>query len=625
MKLRKDFFEIFLKNWERQNELDALLTDPSVEINDSVLHNRSVELKKMFNENNEMIQELEEKLRNVSACPLTKEENQFLYEGLLSLYYEDCDDLHLAGLLLNYLINHYETTDEISRLVILYAVRLYYNVEILFRLTGKCNQDMLIGDFRKVVGFTSEYSRLTTEARRKIYVAYYNYCVVYVDLEIISVNSSCQTIKEMMALWNSDIAQSLDKDDEGIKDIPDRCIKEWLEFYRFLDDATPETMEFFHEMTEKVYSSEKEKGKEDYEISYETYGGHVASMTLKNEISPLEGFRLLRDYYEKRRDFLKHNHEDNSSKLVTMSFEYMDYLYFYTNTPQILVEWINKYHIPYEDYLPIGKLILKDIHIMWKELYDNLPASFMDWFIIKVCLMVISLESDVNAQLEWLEKFLVKRDIPTYIHSSMVADLAKLIAEDIMEYEPEIFVGTWGYTLHDVIQNKEAILNFITLSAKFHDIGKTRIGVVINTQTRKIDDYEFKIIKTHPSEGAGLLAKVPILRKFSDVIIGHHKSYDGLSGYPASFDNTKSEVRTVIDLITICDCLDAATDNLGRNYSTAKTAKTVIGEIYHGRGTRYNPRLAEYLVASDELVRRIEDLTTTKRVEKYRTILRKMD
>lgn len=41
-------------------------------------------------------------------------------------------------------------------------------------------------------------------------------------------------------------------------------------------------------------------------------------------------------------------------------------------------------------------------------------------------------------------------------------------------------------------------------------------------------------------------------------------------GYPADFDNTASKDRFLIELIHISDCLDAATDFVGRSYKMAR-------------------------------------------------------
>lgn len=56
-------------------------------------------------------------------------------------------------------------------------------------------------------------------------------------------------------------------------------------------------------------------------------------------------------------------------------------------------------------------------------------------------------------------------------------------------------------------------------------------------------------------------------------------------GYPADFDNTASKDRFLIELIHISDCLDAATDFVGRSYKNGKKFSQCMEELSQGKGT----------------------------------------
>lgn len=619
--MRRDFFDIIMKNWERKKELDSSLKDSLATINDEVLQLRAYELKKQYVENNELISDLENTIKNSKSNSQSEDYFKFLYDGVMNMYLNDYDDLHIMSLLLDYLIEYYKDKNDKVILLDLHAVRFYQNLEVVNRYTGSIEADELLRDFSVIVGFRNAYQELPIESRRTIFATYYNVCVVCLDTGKISLDTSCTYLREMVDFWNSPLVQSVDKSDEKIIGLVDATLKEWLAYYRLLSDASEETRNYFFSLAERKYADEKNAGKEDYQITCDVFSGYIATLTMKHKITPLEGFSTLSEHYVTHRNFMRDNHEENDKKLAEISFDYFDYMFFFLNAPMHLYDWISDYDIPNEVYLPFVRIVLKDLLKVWPELYDNLPGPFLDWYVIRFYLSFLALEEDEKIQMEWLEKFLVKRDVTTYIHSSMVSELAFALAEDMLENSPEIFEGTWNYTTDDVIKNRKHILDYIKVAAFFHDIGKTRIGNVIDTQTRKIDELEFSIIKSHPSEGAELLDKVPLLLPYRDVIIGHHRSYDGKNGYPDSFDNTKSEVRTVIDLVTICDCIDAATDNYGRNYTNGKNADCVIEEIYEGRGRRYNPQIAEYLHSSETLREKIGHLTTVRRNEKYQTIL----
>ena len=136
---------------------------------------------------------------------------------------------------------------------------------------------------------------------------------------------------------------------------------------------------------------------------------------------------------------------------------------------------------------------------------------------------------------------------------------------------------------------------------------------IIDTQLRPLFDSEFKLICEHPGKGAKLLDFDEDFRQFRDIAWGHHKFYNGKGGYPANFDNTSSPDRIMIDLITRCDCLDAATDSLGRNYRRAKTVHQVAQEFVRDAGTRYNPDLAKLMNEDEALLFRLEDMTVSRR------------
>ena len=112
-----------------------------------------------------------------------------------------------------------------------------------------------------------------------------------------------------------------------------------------------------------------------------------------------------------------------------------------------------------------------------------------------------------------------------------------------------------------------------------------RLASIVNKQSRQLTQREKNGILSHPCEGAKFVEEIPALRKYRDAVLGHHKSWDGKIGYPADFDNTRSNVRFLIEILHISDCLDAATDFLGRSYKNAKKLEQVAEEFSWGKGS----------------------------------------
>ncbi len=209
---------------------------------------------------------------------------------------------------------------------------------------------------------------------------------------------------------------------------------------------------------------------------------------------------------------------------------------------------------------------------------------------------------------------------PTYVHSNMVARLAQCMAKHLLNSNPELFTGFPGCgSVEKVIEEKERILHYTYHAALCHDIGKLFIIDTISMYGRRLLDDEFMMIKSHPATGGKIAIEHMSTREYADVIQGHHLWYDCTRGYPANFDTFKSPYKTIIDIVTAADCLDAATDTVGRSYSRGKIFSDLEKEIAEGAGTRYAPFLPELF--KQQLVRQeIEYLLNKGRKKLYRDV-----
>ncbi|MDD6456725.1 MAG: histidine kinase dimerization/phospho-acceptor domain-containing protein [Lachnospiraceae bacterium] len=114
-------------------------------------------------------------------------------------------------------------------------------------------------------------------------------------------------------------------------------------------------------------------------------------------------------------------------------------------------------------------------------------------------------------------------------------------------------------------------------------------------------ESEMNQLRQHTEEGYKLACLSERLHPYADIIRGHHRSYDGKSGYPEAFDNTASPDHFFIDLIRICDCLDAGTDAIGHVYCKTKDFDEVLEELTEGAGTQYHPELVQLILENEPL------------------------
>ena len=207
---------------------------------------------------------------------------------------------------------------------------------------------------------------------------------------------------------------------------------------------------------------------------------------------------------------------------------------------------------------------------------------------------------------------------PTYIHSVMVGKLARCLCGHIVERRPELLAGVPGFpTAAEVRARRDAIADFVFHAALCHDFGKLTIIDTIFVYGRNLFDMEYGLIRSHPRSGWELLMRHASTRPYADVALGHHRFYDNKGGYPEDFDTSESPLKPVIDLIQCADCLDAATDSVGRSYRAAKTFEEFVAEITPDLGTHYPPWLRGMLDDPD-IQRDLRALLRDGRRETYR-------
>lgn len=163
------------------------------------------------------------------------------------------------------------------------------------------------------------------------------------------------------------------------------------------------------------------------------------------------------------------------------------------------------------------------------------------------------------------------KDSYTNGHSTRVAKYSVMLAEKM------------GYSGERLEQLQYAAL--------LHDIGKIGIPNEIINKTSKLTDEEYEVIKTHPAIGGNILKEIT---EIPDIAIGarwHHERYDG-RGYPDR--KAGLDIPEIARIIGVADAYDAMTSK--RSYRDVLPQKTVLGEIEKGKGSQFDPQIAEIMI-----------------------------
>lgn len=306
--------------------------------------------------------------------------------------------------------------------------------------------------------------------------------------------------------------------------------------------------------------------------------------------------------------------------------------YDYRELQNVLLPFMNYFYlndlsdVPYRRKRAIVKQMYRDIitiyHHRLDQQTDNSYVEYLNNFATYPRAIKYLKEEE---RIRYLNELNVATQVTTYAHSVNVAMIARKLMEGILKYQPELLKGALGKNRRGkVILNPKECLDFIYEAALYHDIGKNGIISVVNNDYRPLSDEEYAIIRKHPALGVELLKIAPSLyEKYRDTTLGHHKWYNGKGGYPEDFDNTKSPKRILIDIITLSDCMQAATERVGRNYKKGKSFDMAMEEFRKGAGTKYNPDLVKFIDAHDDVARDLAILINDAWVDIYFSIYSK--
>jgi putative two-component system response regulator len=142
-------------------------------------------------------------------------------------------------------------------------------------------------------------------------------------------------------------------------------------------------------------------------------------------------------------------------------------------------------------------------------------------------------------------------------------------------------------------------VELIRVAAPLHDIGKIGIPDSILRKTGPLTDDEFALVRTHPVVGARLLdgSSDPVIQTACEIAKTHHERLDG-SGYPERLAG--ESIPLAGRIAAIGDVFDAASSD--RTYRPAMALDEVFEVIEGGRGSHFDPELADaFLVAEDEI------------------------
>jgi putative nucleotidyltransferase with HDIG domain len=162
-------------------------------------------------------------------------------------------------------------------------------------------------------------------------------------------------------------------------------------------------------------------------------------------------------------------------------------------------------------------------------------------------------------------------DSGTFEHSVHVCTITMVIA-NIMGYG----------TTYIINAGRAAIL---------HDIGKTKLNILVLNKKSKLTDEEFSDIQRHTYSGYSILSAYSELDvSVAQAALNHHERLDG-SGYPHGL--SKSAIMDTVRIVMIADVVDALTSE--RCYRTAMSPSKVLEHLQRYELDRFDQEVMQVL------------------------------
>jgi len=169
------------------------------------------------------------------------------------------------------------------------------------------------------------------------------------------------------------------------------------------------------------------------------------------------------------------------------------------------------------------------------------------------------------------------KDRYTVDHSRRVATMAEAITREFGLPEDDI--------------------NRIRLAGLIHDVGKIGVRESVLNKPSSLTSEEFEHVKSHCGIGQRILSPVVDDEQILLIVRHHHERYDG-NGYPDGLCGERIPLGARI--LALADSYDAMTSD--RPYRGPMSFEIACAEIERGKGTQFDPRVANVFLRTKNLV-----------------------
>lgn len=179
-------------------------------------------------------------------------------------------------------------------------------------------------------------------------------------------------------------------------------------------------------------------------------------------------------------------------------------------------------------------------------------------------------------------------DLENLYYNLVQALVATIEAKDQYTSGHSERVTDYAVELATAMRLDPDMVNQIRLGGLLHDIGKIGIPESVLNKPGRLDEDEWRLIRTHPRMGAQILKNISNIEDVISLVEHHHESYDG-TGYPDGLAG--EDIPLGARVLAVADTFDAMTSK--RPYRDGLPMEVVIKEFNDNLGIQFDRKIAE--------------------------------
>jgi hypothetical protein len=153
-------------------------------------------------------------------------------------------------------------------------------------------------------------------------------------------------------------------------------------------------------------------------------------------------------------------------------------------------------------------------------------------------------------------------------------------------------VSMYSVKIAERLGMPEEEIKTIKEAGQMHDVGKIGISDDILRKPGPLEDFEFEIMRQHPTIGEGIILPLSGFSNLRDPIRHHHEWLNG-QGYP---DHLKGdEIPMSSRILAVADSYDAMTSD--RPYRKSLGKEVAKQELIKYKGVRYDPTVVDVFLS----------------------------